>query len=236
MPSLQSAVRLASPCDDSGPEIVLFTWRLESCATAARQLEHLLSDDERIRRDRFLNPRNGARFASGRAELRRILAAKLGKDPSALRFQYDAYGKPELAEPGLLHFNLSHTQDQAVLALSQTHAVGVDIETVGKFEETVARLLLTDLEFATLSGLPEGQRRILFYRYWTCKEAIVKAVGCGLSVFPRSVGVAFDDDGEAYVKSIDASFGPERSWRLYQLDHVPGCVGALAVRLFSTRG
>ncbi len=195
LPGARDGARFTAPVHDPEPEIALFTWTLESCAAVARRFEPLLSPDERARRDRFHDPRNGARFACGRAELRRILAAELGTEPEALRFRYNPHGKPELDGPGRVQFNLSHSQDRVVLALSRTHVVGVDIEVPRQFGEDVARVAFTVAERAALARLPDDERRVAFYRYWTCKEAVVKALGCGLSLPPTRLSIAFDRSG-----------------------------------------
>lgn len=230
LPGARDGARFTAPVHDPEPEIALFTWTLESCAAVARRFEPLLSPDERARRDRFHDPRNGARFASGRAELRRILAAELGTEPEALQFRYNPHGKPELDGPGRVQFNLSHSQDRVVLALSRTHVVGVDIEVPRPFGEDVARVAFTEAERAALAQLPDDERRVAFYRNWTCKEAVVKALGCGLSLPPTRLSIAFDHSGEARLTALDPAFGHASRWRIHQLDCVPGCVAALAVQ------
>ncbi len=210
--------------------MALFIWSLECCPETAGRLDSLLSADERVRRDSFHNPQNGARFASGRAELRRILAAELGREPNALQFRYNTHGKPTLDGAEGLHFSLSHSSDCAVLALSWIHAVGVDIEVPRQFDEDVAGVVLTDAERAALARLPATERQIGFYRYWTYKEAIVKAIGCGLSMPPNRLCIGSDGGGAARLAEIDPAFGPAHAWRLTPLDQVPGCIGAMATR------
>ncbi len=86
--------------------------------------------------------------------LRRILSEYLASSPSSLEFRYGAFGKPRLAEPGPLHFNLTGGAEHAFLAVATT-PVGVDAE-------------------------PLSWRGAAFIRRWTVAEAVTKAVGCGI--------------------------------------------------------
>ena len=125
-------------------------------------------------------------FATTRAALR-LLLSKYLPFATALDWQLlvNEYGKPELA-PGQsrikLRFNVSHSQDKAVIAFGLTDELGVDIEKQQRegdlFE--VATEYFAPKEFSELRTNPDFRKR--FFEYWTLKEAFIKAVGKGLAL------------------------------------------------------
>ena len=80
----------------------------------------VLSADERARASRFVFERDRIRYVAARSFLRHIVAACIGGDPVDLSFSYGPHGRPRLsASHGLVpDFNLSHTGDLAMLAVS----------------------------------------------------------------------------------------------------------------------
>ena len=76
-----------------------------------------------------------------------------------------------------LHFNLSHCK-QAIACVLSERPVGVDVESIGRYSESLARHVLSPEEFALVSSAPDPQ--IPFTRLWTQKEAVVKLTGRGI--------------------------------------------------------
>lgn len=152
----------------------------------------LLDAAERRRAERFLREADRWHYVRAHAAMRRILAAETGCQPDRLVFVANKYGKPALAD-GSLNFNLSHSGDHAVLATSLDAEVGIDIE--GRTTDIlgIARLVLSDREMEGFSALPAGGQEAAFLRAWTRKEALLKAVGCGLALDPCSVEVGLAD-------------------------------------------
>ena len=92
-------------------------------------------------------------------------------------------GKPRLVSPGRLEFNLSHSGDHALLAVSRERPVGVDIEVVRPIRErdSIVSRYFTDAERISFDAVPPPLRDDHFFRLWTRKEAFLKALGVGLS-------------------------------------------------------
>jgi 4'-phosphopantetheinyl transferase len=94
---------------------------------------------------------------------------------------YGEKGKPYLLD-NTLKFNLSHSGDFVVLAVSDTE-IGVDIEKIKPYNKAVAKRCFTSAE---LEWLSEENTNEAFYRLWTAKESIMKATGAGFSLPPQS--------------------------------------------------
>lgn len=92
-------------------------------------------------------------------------------------FSIGAHGKPHLVSAPAIHFNLSHCR-QAVACVVASCEVGIDIESIGRYKESLARHVLNDQELAAVQQAEDPQ--LAFTRYWTQKEAIVKLTGRGI--------------------------------------------------------
>jgi 4'-phosphopantetheinyl transferase len=153
----------------------------------------ILCAAEIARADVFRFVKDAAQYVQSRSTLRRILARYLDLAPAEIRFQYSSHGKPELDGPGRqLHFNLSHSHDLAVIAVSGDIEVGIDVERrtdLGYLD--LASRFFAPREVQHLQESPCLPDR--FFHIWTRKEACLKAIGTGLST-PLD---AFDVLGEA---------------------------------------
>jgi 4'-phosphopantetheinyl transferase len=208
-------------------------WRVDLDVADARQrkLEKLLSEDEQARAARFLFPRDRARFITCRGVLRELLARYLGEDPRGLRFGYAPHGKPALKAAGTpLHFNVSHSQSLALIAIRGDGEVGVDVEQLRAIEEAeaIARRYFAPREHATIRDLTGDERIAAFFRCWTRKEAMLKATGEGIANLD-AVEVAVRSEDPIRVLAIRGSSAEEVArWRLDHVEPGAGFVGAIA--------
>lgn len=162
-------------------------WRinLNSDELQLQSFRETLSSDEIARAERFYFPEHRQRFMAGRGTLRTILGQYLDIAPKQVEFEYQPRGKPLLAakfaDQGLL-FNLSHSQDLALLGVSYQHQIGVDLEYIRTMSdlEGLAKRFFSAREYEYLRLLSPAQQQQIFFRYWTCKEAYLKATGDGL--------------------------------------------------------
>lgn len=185
-------------------------WRAE--LTATPELEGVLSSSELIRAGRFHFEQHRQRYMAGRGILRHVLAGYLGMVPRDVRFATGLYGKPALAGSDTsLHFNLSHSDDLMLLAVTYAREIGVDVEFMKDNVpfETLADRYFTPEDAWDLRLLPVEKRAWKFYDVWTCTEARLKASGVGLNFGPCVVE-------------------PDR-WSLLKLTPAPGYAAALAV-------
>lgn len=145
-------------------------------------LSALLSADEQARGQRYLISKARRQFVETRGLLRLLLGAYLQKDPGSLDFQYSENGKPGLTQAsggGLLQFNVSHSQDRVLYAVSADHAVGVDLEGINPLisHRDLAHRICTPQEWAIFDQLPPSEQYQAFFKIWTRKEALVKLCG-----------------------------------------------------------
>lgn len=210
----------------------IWNWSLDQSSEADADVHALLSEEEQLRADRFMREIDRRRYRIGRAGLRQILGRYLGIEPSAIRFAYNNWGKPELdlGDRAGFHFNLSHSAGEALLAISPHAELGVDIEEIRPLQEDVASHFFSSCECVALAALPDAERLAGFYRCWTRKEAFVKAHGAGLSVPLDGFDVSLNvEGGQRLLKRLDGGIGLLSDWALLNLDVVDGFCGALAV-------
>lgn len=164
--------------------VVVWSWNLASDPLSSEAAEALLSEDEKARGRSFVAALHRRRFVAGRARLRSLLGEHLGLDPRTLVFVQNEFGKPRLAHHTSVHFSLSHSEDRAVLAVSDTVVIGADIERVRALEHLdLARRYFHPNEVAAILCLPRREEQLeAFFRIWTLKEAVVKSLGTGLSI------------------------------------------------------
>ena len=209
---------------------------LDEPAYNAPKLRKIISPEELARANRFLNEHDRRRSIGARVILRRLLSIYTGIPSEVISFHYHTNGKPFMpAESGWneqpnrrLEFNLSHSSNLALFAFSWDRRIGVDIERVRLTPdiEGLARRVLSDEEYATFRLCPAAQKAQLLYRYWTCKEAVIKAAEQTIAevrriVIPLEIDMAA---GWMQVKS-DTSVG---TWALRELEPPPGYTAALA--------
>jgi 4'-phosphopantetheinyl transferase len=217
------------------PPGAIHVWlaRLDAAAGAPAAFDAVLSPDEQERADRFVFDRDRRRFATARSLLRRILAPYVGAAPADLRFSCDEYGKPSLT--GLATapaFNVSHSGEAAVFAISRAGEVGVDVEAVRPMTdaEQIAGRFFAPGEVERLRALPAALQQEGFFECWTRKEAFVKAIGEGLSHPLDSFEVTLTPGNPARLVHVDGREPDPCEWTLTALPRIPGYVGALAVR------
>ena len=200
-------------------DVEVVTARLDPGPQAVRALSRWLSEGERSRVARLRFDRERRRFIVARARLRGLLAARLGAAPESIELIYGAKGKPALAERFARsgwRFNVSHCGELAVYAFSRAGEIGIDVEAVHAVREAddIAARFFSRRENSAYLALAPRARPLGFFRCWTRKEALVKALGDGLSM---------------PLAEVDVSAAPP-GWRLHSFSPLPGFIAAVAHR------
>lgn len=146
-------------------------------------VDQYLSEDERLRAARFVQYGDRLRFAVTRAALRSLLSTRVGEAPDALRFSLGQFGKPVLDGHPKISFNVTHSGQHALIALSNSRRLGIDIEVIEPSFcwQELLDLVCTSVERQTIVSTSRNSQRQLFFRCWTAKEALLKATGVGLA-------------------------------------------------------
>ncbi len=140
----------------------------------------LLSPEEQIRARQFYFEKDQKQFVASRGILRNLLGRYLQEDPKNLKISYTPQGKPFLPDTSLF-FNLSHSQNILLIALSRKNELGVDVESIREKVDhlKIAKRFFTQKELRFILKQPEDLQGQAFYEVWTSKEALLKAKGIG---------------------------------------------------------
>jgi 4'-phosphopantetheinyl transferase len=236
MPALPPALPVTS-CDTTGFATV-FTDFLASGADSCLVVSIPVSDmdldaaiavipwAEQAAAQRFLNAIDRLRFILGRAGLRCLLSHATKTKAADLVFQQNEYGKIYL--PHSLHFNLSHSGNLVLIGLHRSVEIGVDVESIARVTDwpMLADHYLTQSERDLIGACAPAQKEIAFLRAWTRKEAVIKAVGLGLSLPLQSFAVVAAQAGLTIVAAAGAL--SNRDWSCHDLTLDSAHVGAVA--------
>ncbi len=195
----------------------------------------LLDDDEGTRWRRFLSERARREYALCRAALRVSLCDRLGCEDRALSFGYGEHSKPFAVLNGRrarIGFNVSHSGRHGLIVLGALDCLGVDVEerVAQRDLEGIGGLVYGPAERRSLAIATGDDKVHLFYRLWSMKEALIKAIGAGFSLSPSRFEIP-----EAMLRGDRSGLfrfrhAPESEWRLLDLGE-PRFAAALAYRL-----
>lgn len=180
-------------------EVHIWRANLLTSPLLLEQAKQLLSADELQRGQRLYSSELRQRFWLAHAWKRCILAQYVSQPPSQLNFARGEYGKPFLILPAdmqSVQFNMSHSGDMVLFAIMQNVEVGVDIELINWQVEALqlAQRFFAPEEYELLHNVPGSQLIPAFYRIWTLKEAVIKALGKGLHYNLSEFAVHLADD------------------------------------------
>ncbi len=211
---------------------VVHVWavRLDSPPAHIDALYATLSADECERSSRFHFDRDRRRYICARGALRQLLSRYLDAAAEEFTFSYGPNGKPSLSGRfrGALTFNVSHSDELALVAIGREIELGVDVEAVRALDDAdgIASRFFAPRENERLRSLPDGIRTDAFFACWTRKEAYLKALGSGLAKPLDAFEVTFAPDEAASL----LVYGDDREtarWKLRELAPGAGYTGAL---------
>jgi 4'-phosphopantetheinyl transferase len=212
-------------------EVHLWFWLPErACETASlHEFEALLAADELSHYEHLRFPQHQREYLVSHAMVRKTLSQYRECEPQAWQFRRNPFGKPALADGDPLRFNLSHTHGLALCAICHDGEIGVDVEFHANSQSLLdlADHYFSEREVADLNALPEAQRGAAFFRYWTLKEAFVKARGEGLSMPLDSFSFSIQPGGEIGLDTGSAS--DDARWWFRSLQPHPAYTAAVAL-------
>ena len=207
---------------------------------AERDIDCILSQEERERAARFYLQSDRHHFTAGRATLRSILGRYLDMAPRYVQFSRGPHGKPELAtERGsnALCFNLAHSHGVALCAIARGHDIGVDVERVNADVnvDLIAERFFSQREIAALRLLPQEKKLTAFFTGWVRKEAYLKARGDGLAMDLDSFSVSLSPGEPAALLDVQGHPEEALAWSLRELDVDASFAAAVALRAAECR-
>lgn len=212
-------------------EIHVWSVRLDPPPDRVEALGRPLSDDEWARANRFRFDKHRRQYVVGRGALRTLLAAYLGTRPEQVTFKYGPRGKPFLAEETDLFFNLSNSDEMALIALVRGREVGADIEYLKPMPdcEQIAERFFSESERVVLRGIPAERKEEAFFNCWTRKEAYLKAVGEGLAAPLDSFDVTLAPGEPPRMLTLKGDAEAASRWFFEHLRPAPDYIGAITL-------
>lgn len=207
--------------------------RLADWGPLAPDLEAVLTEEERVRADRYRFPADRQRCIVGRAALRVMAGSMVGISPRTVQLETGKSGRPELAGDAFMGHgvNVSHSGDWVLCASGPARSVGVDVEerraNIDVME--LAASVFSPWERDTLATFAPEMQQHLFFNIWSRKEAVIKADGCGVAFGLDRFDVEFRPGHPAQVRRIDDRADLSH-WHLFSLDLDGEHAAALAFR------
>ena len=134
--------------------------------------------------------------------LKRALSEEEGITDNPL-FEYGEHGKPFIVGHPELHFSISHCHEAAVCVLSHS-PVGIDVESIGRYRESVARYAMNDSELLAIKSSEHPE--LVFTRLWTKKESYLKMTGEGINDNMKNVLDDVPDSRFTIVERPDKNY------------------------------
>jgi 4'-phosphopantetheinyl transferase len=213
--------------------IQIWRARLRESAYLDEAAASILSPGEVKRSERFINPQHGKNFLRAHVILRQILSRTTAVEPGQLVIETGKTGKPALVGPGSgFYFNLAHSGDLVLVAVSEGEEVGIDVEQIHEKADLdlIARQFFAPHEADWLDSLLPGPRLVSFYRLWTMKEAVLKAKGIGLEGGLARVKVGLTERNSPSGQGGEVVYHGER-FQSWVFEPQPAYIAALAILL-----
>lgn len=207
---------------------LIFTAHLPSLAQNLEELWTFLCDQEKSHADKFINSNLKDKYITSHGLLRYLLAFYIKiEEPQNIQYSINQFGKPFLKDNNCrVQFNMSHSKDYAAYIIALDSLVGIDIEWKDKtvnFQEIVD-FVLSPSEINIFNKLNSEEQFHAFYNIWTKKEAIIKAIGQGLSYPIKTIEIMNS------IKNNDASYvANETTYYYSDLWSLENYAGAITV-------
>ncbi len=204
-------------------------WRLALNGSIGQGQQAILSSNEIDKINRLRNQQHRAQALLMRVQLRQLLSRYLGLNSNEIKFSYREYGKPYLADASL-SFNVSDSGSQALVAVSLTDELGVDIEnwrTMANLAGMVRRNFSANEQQQWLDVLDKHQEAT-FFDLWTRKEAFIKATGRGLGMGVARCGFSLLKPNDLLECPVE--YGNPSEWSCVSLDVGERVSASLVIR------
>ena len=197
------------------------------------EVAHWLRGEEKNRYNRYQSQRQREHFLFGRVLLKTILSKYIGCAPADLKFDIDTRGKPFVSSDNTLSltFNLSHSGNRVVFAVSKNQDLGVDLEIIKKERAIlkIAERYFSTAETRELRNLPKASQVKRFYELWTLKESVLKACGYGLSRGLSKIEFSFPASDKLVMHSAPGNENLTH-WQSWQIEEYKNYMLAVSIK------
>jgi len=194
-----------------------------------KRYQALLTADETVKQQRYKFEKDRHDALITRAFIRDLLSYYADIEPADWRFEKGEKDKPEIINPPLpLRFNISHTKDLIICAVTLADDIGCDVENTTRTNDvlSIADRYFSPEETKELFSLPKEQQRHRFFDYWTLKESYIKAWGLGLAIPLKDFSFTIKEGDREKNSNITLDFAKHRidqpsvwrSWLFYPND------------------
>jgi 4'-phosphopantetheinyl transferase len=193
--------------------------RLDCDIQRQNQLRMQLSTEEKKQADRFQFEQDRSRYQIAHGAMRMILGGYLECTPQSIEFLYSDKGKPYLPQMTNLYFNLSHSSEVALLAVTKMGEIGVDIEHHRQLDEIhqIARQCFSVQEYQQFASLQPPDNLRAFFNGWTRKEAFIKALGQGLSYPLDKFSVSLLPSELSRLLAVEGKEDEAENWTIFAI-------------------
>lgn len=194
----------------------------------------LLSAEERERAGRFVFGRDRDRYTVSRAILKKLIMKYTGISAKDLSYANGPQGKPTLQDNmnmSGLRFNISRSGGYGLFAFAQDREVGIDIEQIREVPEMdqIISTYFSSAERDSFASLTSQEKKQAFFKQWTRKEALAKALGLGLSMPMRGVDIPLAPGKLGNLVNLDGVLAGAGQWTIRNVSPFSGYSAALAV-------
>ncbi len=207
MPEKNNWYSQESFSDINNTEIHIWLNYLNVHEARIKHLYPLLTAAEKERSERFKFYKHRKAFIASHGFMHMVLANYLNIEADEIEFEHTQQGKPFLVESQNrenIQFNLSHSNNMAILAVCKQHEVGIDIEYAGRKIDWlgISKRFFTANEQQVFFKLPEAEQKAAFFKIWTRKEAHMKVTGKGLALAPTQFEVSVPPAEAAFIANL----------------------------------
>jgi 4'-phosphopantetheinyl transferase len=191
--------------------------------TCMSDLISKVSLERQARIRRFVRSEDAVRSLIAELLVRHIIGFHRQIPHDKIFFDINPYGKPILRGDPSFHYNISHSGDWVLCAVSEA-SVGIDIEKIASVDPHIAERYFTEAEqrYVFAAGTTDGQWLNRFYEIWTLKESYIKAVGTGLSMPLQFFSVVKDELQKSFQLQT-TTLNEKYYFRQYELDPLYKC-------------
>lgn len=171
--------------------VSLYLVNLNKAKKSYTKLFNTLTKEEQNHADSYIVTKAKEQFVISQGILRHLLSIYLEIPPQELLIYKNTHGKPHIYNKDGVEFffNKSHSGDFAFYGFTYINSIGVDIEQKREIEnlDLVMDKVFSQKELLRFSKLSLEEKNNLFFKYWSCKESYIKAIGLGLYKDPKCI-------------------------------------------------